>query len=303
MPHPVIIIKDPLNYDYTQLIRKVIFDLTLAIDKIDIYIIDEITNSNDLNSILYHYYSVARKLSILKGYDFRFDINVLFNIDSPLHLFKLIQTWNMAFVTDVENGILNLHDIPVVPISTEETAITFPKMDQQAKQRESFQVAAVGGTFDHIHDGHKILLSVSAFLTNYKLIVGITGNELLKNKKYHEVLESYAERQASVLRFLTLIVGSSRIQFEIYEINDICGPTGYVKDINCLILSDETLSGGEYVNNYRKSRGFNELETIIIRVVASGDKEEEEEGGDSNNYVWKLSSTAIRQEVAKRLQL
>ncbi|EGW32748.1 uncharacterized protein SPAPADRAFT_54772 [Spathaspora passalidarum NRRL Y-27907] len=299
MPHSVIIIKDSLANDYTQLISKVLLDITSSIDKIDIYIINEITNSNDLNAILFHYYSIARKLSIVKGYDYRFDINVIFNIDSPLCLFKLIQTWNMAFVATNETGLLKLHDIPIVPVSVELTPVTYPTTDRQSKERGQFDVAAVGGTFDHIHDGHKILLSVSAFLTKRKLIIGITGNELLKNKKYHEVLQPFAERQASVQTFLNLIVASRHIQFELYEINDVCGPTGYVRDINCLILSDETLSGGDYVNDYRKSRGFKELETVIIQVIGNGDDKE-----NNNDYAtWKLSSTDIRQQEAKRLQL
>lgn len=36
-------------------------------------------------------------------------------------------------------------------------------------------VAALGGTFDHLHAGHKILLSMGAWIAGDKLIVGITG--------------------------------------------------------------------------------------------------------------------------------
>ena len=38
-----------------------------------------------------------------------------------------------------------------------------------------FPVVALGGTFDHLHAGHKILLSMGAWLAREKLIVGITG--------------------------------------------------------------------------------------------------------------------------------
>lgn len=34
---------------------------------------------------------------------------------------------------------------------------------------------ALGGTFDHLHSGHKILLSMAAWIAEKKLIVGITG--------------------------------------------------------------------------------------------------------------------------------
>ncbi len=38
-----------------------------------------------------------------------------------------------------------------------------------------YHVSAMGGTFDHLHAGHKILLSMAAWITSEKLIVGMTG--------------------------------------------------------------------------------------------------------------------------------
>lgn len=39
----------------------------------------------------------------------------------------------------------------------------------------SYEVSALGGTFDHLHAGHKILLTMAASITTRKLIVGVTG--------------------------------------------------------------------------------------------------------------------------------
>lgn len=41
--------------------------------------------------------------------------------------------------------------------------------------RPRYKVAAMGGTFDHLHAGHKILLSMAAWIAEEKLIVGVTG--------------------------------------------------------------------------------------------------------------------------------
>lgn len=38
-----------------------------------------------------------------------------------------------------------------------------------------YPVVALGGTFDHLHAGHKILLSMSAWIAGEKVIVGVTG--------------------------------------------------------------------------------------------------------------------------------
>lgn len=44
-----------------------------------------------------------------------------------------------------------------------------------ATQPRMYPVSVIGGTFDHLHAGHKILLSMAAWITSEKLIVGVTG--------------------------------------------------------------------------------------------------------------------------------
>ena len=39
----------------------------------------------------------------------------------------------------------------------------------------SFDTAVLGGTFDHLHSGHKILLSMSAWLSERRVVCGVTG--------------------------------------------------------------------------------------------------------------------------------
>ena len=47
---------------------------------------------------------------------------------------------------------------------------------QTGKSRPTmYPVTALGGTFDHLHAGHKILLSMAAWITSEKLIVGLTS--------------------------------------------------------------------------------------------------------------------------------
>jgi hypothetical protein len=44
-------------------------------------------------------------------------------------------------------------------------------------RREGYRVAALGGTFDHLHAGHRILLTLAAYITkdDGRLIVGVSG--------------------------------------------------------------------------------------------------------------------------------
>jgi phosphopantetheine adenylyltransferase len=54
----------------------------------------------------------------------------------------------------------------------------------------------VGGTFDHLHNGHKILLTVSALLASSSLVVGMTDPSMLTKKSNGAEMEPFAERQA-----------------------------------------------------------------------------------------------------------
>jgi phosphopantetheine adenylyltransferase len=38
-----------------------------------------------------------------------------------------------------------------------------------------YDFTCVGGTFDHLHSGHKVLLTGSALITNKKLTIGLSG--------------------------------------------------------------------------------------------------------------------------------
>ncbi|CAD1812468.1 Cytidylyltransferase family protein [Candida parapsilosis] len=290
MPSPVIFIDNPIEKDYSPLIEKVL-TIVNGVDRLDIVIRQEITNVTHLNEILYYYYNLVRTaIDGLPLFDYTFSINIIFNI-SHSKLLKLSSNWNHAFIAQQEQTIFK--NIPLVhsPIDIELTASNYPS--ECKKRMKQFHTTAVGGTFDHLHDGHKILLSMAYFLTSKRLIIGITGSELLKNKKFSEVLEPFHQRQNSVVQFLDLIMDEI-VHYEIYQINDICGPTGYIEAIDGLVISHETLSGGEFVNNYRREHGFKELDLTAIKVI--GDAESNAE----NKWKGKISSTDIRQRELER---
>lgn len=151
-----------------------------------------------------------------------------------------------------------------------------------------FATCAVGGTFDHLHDGHRILLTMAAFLTSKTLIVGITGPELLKQKAYADYMQAFEVRRANVEQFLGLV--KPALEVDVQEINDVCGPTAQIEDIQGLILSQESLKGGEFVNSTRAKKGWSALELVVIDVV----------GGHSVSFSDKLSSTDYRRMESER---
>jgi len=207
---------------------------------------------------------------------------------------------------------------------------------QDSEDRFHYSVA-VGGTFDHLHAGHKLLLTATALIlepaTNSQprkercLTVGITGDELLKNKRYAEVLESWDERQAAVCRFLLAIIHfgnpekgieqskqyreegpsgraihytlASGIVIKCVEISDPYGPTITDESITALVVSGETRSGGKAVNEKRAENGWPELAVFEVDVL-DAESQDEMEGSGANNFQGKISSTEIRKRLHER---
>ncbi|WWC69483.1 uncharacterized protein I206_103424 [Kwoniella pini CBS 10737] len=129
-------------------------------------------------------------------------------------------------------------------------------------------VVALGGTFDHLHAAHKLLLQCSYFLTQKKIIVGIMSDKLLITKKFNNLIENLKIRLNNVKSFLNRFNSeNNKIELEIIEILDLFGPTKFEFNMQALIVSKETLSGGKIINNLRKKNGLNELNIFIVDVI------------------------------------
>jgi phosphopantetheine adenylyltransferase len=200
----------------------------------------------------------------------------------------------------------------------------------------SHSSVAVGGTFDHLHAGHKLLLTATALALyaaaparQRRLVVGITGDELLKNKKYAEYLGSWEQRASDVVDFLKTILSFARpqhqdqeaitkqfnepvvnghaiyttlrscaITIECVEIQDPFGPTITDENITALVVSGETRSGGQAVNSKREEKGWAPLEVFEVDVL-DATEEGAENPSKVEDFTSKISSTAIRKHKAE----
>ncbi|KAK9240453.1 hypothetical protein V1525DRAFT_395004 [Lipomyces kononenkoae] len=164
-------------------------------------------------------------------------------------------------------------------------------LDDEGEEAQ-YPIVALGGTFDHLHDGHKILLTMAGFLTGESLIIGVTGEALLQNKKYKEYLEPFPQRCAAVLNFLAYIYPALHATTD--EINDVYGQSVTIEAIDALVISGETRQGAKLVNQERTRRGFHALKVWEIGVV----------NGDANDqWAGKLSSTDLRKREFEKGEL
>lgn len=100
------------------------------------------------------------------------------------------------------------------------------------------QLTAVGGTFDHLHEGHKLLLSIAAIHAS-KLIVGVN----IKTEHKKGTLQTYNHRVSILEDFLKKV--RSDLAFEICPISDVYGPSVEIKELKKLVVTEETKFGGE----------------------------------------------------------
>uniref|UniRef100_A0A914YYM3 Cytidyltransferase-like domain-containing protein n=1 Tax=Panagrolaimus superbus TaxID=310955 RepID=A0A914YYM3_9BILA len=148
-----------------------------------------------------------------------------------------------------------------------------------------FKHVCLGGTFDRLHNGHKVLLSTAALLSD-KITCGVTGGEMNRKKTLYELIEPLDRRIDVVEEFLKDITDG--VTVDVQEIQDPFGPAIVIKDLDCIIVSQETVKGGQAVNQKRKERGLSELDIQKIELV---------EGSDEILKEVKLSSSSQRYQL------
>ncbi|KAJ3807274.1 Nucleotidylyl transferase [Lentinula aff. lateritia] len=172
---------------------------------------------------------------------------------------------------------------------------TTPEASEEVNVPSMLPVVALGGTFDHLHAGHKILLSMAAWITSRKVIVGVTDDTLLKSKSNAHVLESLDTRRTNVRDFLELF--KPGLEYDIVTINDVYGPTGWDPDIQGLVVSRETMNGAEMISTHREKEQLPKLSVFITDVISHTSSNITEDDLSLMRQT-KMSSTHIRNWIA-----
>lgn len=142
-----------------------------------------------------------------------------------------------------------------------------------------YNSVAVGGTWDGVHYGHRKLLTLaisSVLPTNGKLLIGITTDEMLQQKKFASLIPKIKERIKSVRSFVDDLAPGMKNRIKIVPIRDAYGPPGSApdsdvykgieNDFDALVLSHETLPTGAKLNQYRcDNLGLKPLKLLCTR--------------------------------------
>ncbi len=127
-------------------------------------------------------------------------------------------------------------------------------------------ISAVAGTFNILHEGHKALLR-RAFEIGDQVRIGITSDRMASEGR-DSFVSIYMRRK----ELESFVEGMG--DYWIFEIDDIYGPAVMMDDVDVLVVSEETLSNGNKLNEERKRRGLKPMELSVVPLLKadSGEK-------------------------------
>ena len=122
-----------------------------------------------------------------------------------------------------------------------------------------------GGTFDHFHKGHESFLRFVLSSSN-KIILGLTTEKYVLNKKLGNSIESYSERKNSIEEFFRKENALGRLEIE--PIDNLFIPEKWEGlNIDAIAVSLDTRKGAQIINQDRKKRGLSQLKVIVAPVI------------------------------------
>ncbi len=121
----------------------------------------------------------------------------------------------------------------------------------------------VGGTFDHLHKGHRALIDRA--LETGEVSIGLTSDRMAEERKGRKV-ESYEEREAA----LRSLVKERGRDVEIRKIED---PFGFSLEdgFKNIVVSEETRDTALQINEEREKGGKEPLNIVEVALIPAED--------------------------------
>jgi pantetheine-phosphate adenylyltransferase len=126
---------------------------------------------------------------------------------------------------------------------------------------------AVGGTFQPLHDGHKLLLR-TAYGLGGEVDIGLTSDEMARAARLRDV-ESYEVRERRLREWIREAIG---VDPRIVRLDDPCGPA-LAEDYGYIVVSPETYPAAVKINRLRVRAGRRPIDIVRVDYVLAEDGE------------------------------
>lgn len=129
--------------------------------------------------------------------------------------------------------------------------------------------AVIGGTFDKLHQGHTLLIKTACTVAK-TVSIGLTSSFYLEKypKKFKEKIYPYEYRLEQLTKFIITL--NPNFNFYIFPINHPWDNFSIRNaDLDCIVVSQETLQSAQKINSERKEKNLSELKIILIAGVLS----------------------------------
>ena len=132
---------------------------------------------------------------------------------------------------------------------------------------KSFDLVAMGGTFDIVHSGHMALLD-KAFSISSKVIIGLSSDQLAK-KRRKNLTSDYPKRLSLLKSVIEKNFPNS--SYEISKLENDFGPAVIEGSVKALVVSEETSDKGIHLNELRAERNLSPVRIVVVPMVLAKD--------------------------------
>jgi pantetheine-phosphate adenylyltransferase len=131
-----------------------------------------------------------------------------------------------------------------------------------------YKHVALGGTFDHFHNGHKRIIDFAFHIAD-KVTIGITATQLIEKKKFQNAIEGFETRKENVLAYIESNQDIKKLQ--IIALKDIFGTTLQDKTLDAIIVTRESKPNAQLINIERQKLKLPLLTIVTIPFVKGDD--------------------------------
>ena len=132
---------------------------------------------------------------------------------------------------------------------------------------KSFDLVAMGGTFDVVHIGHMALLD-KAFSISSKVIIGLSSDQLAE-KRGKNLTNDYPKRLSLLKSVIEKNFPNS--SYEISKLENDFGPAVIEGSVKALVVSEETGDKGIRLNELRAERNLSPVMIVVVPMVLAKD--------------------------------